>query len=70
MSDFKKIVERVAPDSARQKDVRFRAYAETKFEEQGTTIRAGDVINMPYPSGTVSAIEAVGSAWVTASGVF
>lgn len=70
MSDFKKIVERVSRDSERQQDVRLRAYADTKYEEKGTAIRAGDVINMPYPSGTVSAIEAVGSAWVTASGVF
>lgn len=70
MSDFKKIIERSAQDSARQRDVRLRAYAETKYNDRGTTIKAGDVINMPYPSGTTSAIEALGEAWITASGTF
>jgi hypothetical protein len=70
MSTFKKIIERSAQDSRRQEDIRLRAYADTTFNERGTNIKAGDVINMPYPSGTVSTIEALGEAWITASGVF
>jgi hypothetical protein len=68
MSEFKKIIERTALDSSRQTNVRLGAYAETKFNDRGTTVRPGDVINMPYEQGQQSLIEAIGQAYVTASG--
>jgi len=68
MSEFKKIIERTALDSNRQTNVRLGAYAETKFQDRGTTLRPGDVINMPYQQDQQSLIEAMGAAYITASG--
>lgn len=68
MSEFKKIVERSAQDSQRQVSQRLGGYAETRYQGRGVTIHAGDVINLPYPAGELSTIEAIGQAWVTASG--
>jgi hypothetical protein len=68
MSEFKKILERTALDSNRQIDVRLGAYAESKFNDRGTTLKPGDVINMPYDPDQQSLIEAMGQAYVTASG--
>jgi hypothetical protein len=68
MSEFKKIIERTLQESNRQKDIRLGAYAESKFENRGTVLRPGDVINMPYDEGKTSLMEAIGAAYVTASG--
>ena len=70
MSEFKKILERTALDSSRQQNIRLGAYAETKFQDRGTTLRPGDVINMPYQPDQQSLIEAMGQAYITASGKF
>ena len=68
MSEFKKIIERTLSESDRQKDIRLGGYAESKFEDRGTILRPGDVINMPYADGQTSLIDALGAAYVTASG--
>jgi hypothetical protein len=68
MSNFKKIIERTLNESDRQKNIRLGAYAESTFEDRGTVLRPGDVINMPYEEGQTSLMEAIGAAYVTASG--
>lgn len=68
MSTPKKIIERSGRDSQRQIDTGLGAYAETTYDGRGVIMRAGDVINLPSAAGEVSPIEAIGSAWITASG--
>lgn len=67
-SEYRKIVERTWKTSQRQEDIRLWGYADVTYSGVGTILSPGDVINMPYSASGVSAMQALGAAWATASG--
>jgi hypothetical protein len=68
-SDYRKIVERKEVMSQRQIESRLWGYAPVTYKNRPTILSPGDVINMPYKRNQTSAMQALGNAWNTVSGV-
>lgn len=70
MADFGEVVDSTYVRSARQDEVRKDGFSPIQFQGNPTVYHAGDVVNLPFVSGEVSSIEAVGLAWAAyASGI-
>jgi hypothetical protein len=70
MADFGEIIDATFALSAEQVDIRKYGFSDIKYSGIPTVYHAGDVINLPYASGEISTMEAVGLAWgAFASGI-
>jgi hypothetical protein len=70
MAQFGEIVDATFTLSAEQVEIRKYGFSEIKFSGTPTVYHVGDVINIPYASGEVSTMQAVGLAWgAFASGI-
>ena len=67
-SEYLKIVERSFKTSQRQEDLRIFGKSDITYQGRPTYLSPGDVINMPYKPTQSSPMQALGNAWVTASG--
>lgn len=67
MPNFGDIVDGTFVLSEEQVDV--RKYGFSPIEASGTPVvyHVGDVVNLPYTSGEISSIEAIGLAWAAFS---
>ena len=63
MPEFGDIVDGTFFLSAEQVDVRQYGFSPIKASGIPTVYHVGDVINLPYASGEISTIEAIGLAW-------
>lgn len=70
MAEFGEIVDATFTLSPEQVEVRQYGFSTIKFSGTPTVYHPGDVVNIPYSSGEVSTLEAIGLAWSAfASGV-
>lgn len=70
MADFGDIVDGTFFLSAEQIDTRQYGFSPIKSSGIPTVYHVGDVVNLPYASGDISTMEAIGLAWGSfASGV-
>lgn len=63
MAEFGEIVDQTFIMSKAQVDRREFGRSEILFSGVPTVYHAGDVVNLPYESGEISTMEAVGLAW-------
>lgn len=49
--------------SAEQDDVRKYGFSEIQISGRPTVYHAGDVVHLPYASGELSTVEAIGLVW-------
>lgn len=70
MAGFGEIVDATFALSTEQIEVRKYGLSEIQFSGIPTVYHVGDVINLPYASGEISSMQAVGLAWgAFASGI-
>lgn len=70
MADFGEIIDSTYVRSVRQDRVRTAGLSPIEYQGNPAIYHAGDVVNLPYVSGEISSIEAVGLAWSAyASGI-
>ena len=70
MAEFGEIIDGTFFLSPEQVETRKYGYSPIKASGIPTVYHAGDVVNLPYASGEVSTMEAIGLAWgAFASGV-
>lgn len=67
MADFGDIVDGTFVLSPEQVEVRKYGFSDIKASGIPTVYHPGDVVNLPYASGEISSIEAVGLAWAAFS---
>ena len=63
MPNFGDIVDSSFIYSTEQDDVRKYGFSDIQISGRPTIYRPGDVVHLPYVSGELSTIEAVGLAW-------
>lgn len=63
MADFGEIVDGSFSLSPEQVEERKYGFSEIKISGIPTVYHPGDVVNLPYASGEVSTMEAIGLAW-------
>ena len=63
MAEFGEIVEQTFIMSKAQIDRREFGNSQILYSGTPTVYHAGDVVNLPYESGEISTMEAVGLAW-------
>jgi len=63
MAEFGEIVDGTFFLSPEQVEVRKYGYSPIKASGIPTVYHAGDVVNLPYASGEISTMEALGLAW-------
>lgn len=63
MPNFGDIVDSSFIYSTEQDDVRKYGFSDIQISGRPTIYRPGDVVHLPYVSGEISTIEAVGLAW-------
>jgi hypothetical protein len=63
MADFGDVVDGTFFLSQEQVDTRKYGFSSIKASGIPTVYHAGDVVNIPYGSGEVSTMEAIGLAW-------
>lgn len=61
--NFGDVVESSFIYSTTQDDVRKYGFSEIQVSGRPTVYHAGDVVHLPYASGELSTIEAIGLAW-------
>lgn len=61
--NFGDVVESSFVYSTEQDDVRKYGFSEIQLNGRPTVYHAGDVVHLPYASGEISTIEAIGLAW-------
>ena len=70
MADFGEIIDGTFFLSQEQIETRKYGFSPIKASGVPTVYHAGDVVNLPYASGEVSTMEAIGLAWgALASGI-
>lgn len=70
MADFNEIVDGTFVLSKEQIAIRKYGFSPIKASGTPTVYHPGDVVNLPYTTGEISTIEAVGLAWnAFASGI-
>jgi hypothetical protein len=67
MADFGDIVDGTFSLSPEQVAVRKYGESTVKLSGVPTVYHAGDVVNLPYASGEISTMEAIGKAWAAFS---
>jgi hypothetical protein len=63
MADFGEIVDGTFALSPEQVDVRKYGFSPIKASGIPTVYHPGDVVNLPFASGEISSMEAIGLAW-------
>lgn len=67
MANFGDITDGTFVLSAEQQDQRKYGFSPIQSSGIPTVYHAGDVVNLPYQSGEVSTVEAIGLAWAAFS---
>jgi len=67
MAEFGEIVDGNFILSAQQQAERKYGFSQIQFNGIPTVYHAADVVNLPYASGEISSIEAIGLAWAAFS---
>jgi hypothetical protein len=67
MANFGDIVDGTFVLSAEQQEVRKYGFSPIEASGTPTVYHPGDVVNIPYASGEISSMEAVGLAWAAFS---
>lgn len=67
MAEFGEITDGTFVLSPEQQAVRKYGLSEIKASGVPTVYHVGDVVNLPYASGEISSIEAIGLAWAAFS---
>ena len=67
MADFGDIVDGTFVLSEEQIDIRKYGFSLVKAEGIPTVYHPGDVVNLPFSSGEISTMEAIGLAWAAFS---
>jgi hypothetical protein len=67
MAEFGEITDGTFVLSPEQQAVRKYGFSEIKASGIPTVYHVGDVVNLPYASGEISSIEAIGLAWAAFS---
>jgi len=63
MADFGDIIDGTFTLSPEQVEIRKYGKSPIKSEGVPTVYHAGDVVNLPFTSGEISTMEAIGLAW-------
>lgn len=63
MADFGDIIDGTFTLSPEQVEIRKYGKSPIKSEGVPTVYHAGDVVNLPFSSGEISTMEAIGLAW-------
>lgn len=63
MADFGDIIDGTFTLSPEQVEIRKYGKSPIKSEGVPTVYHAGDVVNLPFASGEISTMEAIGLAW-------
>jgi hypothetical protein len=67
MANFGDVVDGTFVLSSEQQAIRKYGLSEIKASGIPTVYHGGDVVNLPYSSGEISSIEAIGLAWAAFS---
>ena len=67
MADFGDITDGTFVLSEEQQAIRKYGFSTIKASGIPTVYHAGDVVNLPYVSGEISTVEAIGLAWAAFS---
>jgi hypothetical protein len=67
MANFGDIIDGTFVLSEEQVEVRKYGFSPIEVSGTPTVYHVGDVVNLPYASGEISSIEAIGLAWVAFS---
>lgn len=68
--NFGDVVQSTFIYSAEQDDTRKYGFSDIQVSGRPTVYHAGDLVHLPYASGEISTVEAVGLAWAAyASGI-